>query len=82
MEFNNTEFTACHYSSSKYSHCIFGTSTGKLYNIKLNLAFSRLEPAFRREICFLQTEERSFPCRINKIVAIENEIGAYAVASD
>lgn len=65
MEMQGVEFTACHFSTSKLGYAIFATSTGKLYNLKLNKAFSRIEPSYKREVPLFETNERSYTCRVN-----------------
>ena len=82
IDMQGVEWTACHFSTSKLSHAIFGTRTGKLYNFRHIKLFAKLELAYIRDTPLFETRDVIYTCRINQIVALKDKAGAYAVATD
>ena len=82
IEMQGVEWTACHYSTSKISHAIFGTRTGKLYNFRHSKHYGKLELAYLRDTPLFETKDVIYTCRVNQIVALKERAGAYAVATD
>lgn len=64
------EWTACHISTSKIAHALFGTQTGKLFNFRYNKNYAKIELAYKREIPLFETKNVIYTCRINQIVAL------------